>query len=204
MAETIIKKLVNRSVAGVEEKLPIKIVQFGEGNFLRAFVDYAIHVLNKEADFNAGVAVVQPIDRGLVSMLNEQEGLYTLFMKGVKNKVEIQDIELITSVIKGVDPFKNFSDYLDLAKEEELQFIISNTTEAGIAYLDKDTRDMMPPASFPAKLTVLLHERFKHFEGDSSKGLVIIPCELINYNACLLYTSPSPRDRTRSRMPSSA
>ncbi len=176
-------KKLNRANVGLEEKRPIKIVQFGEGNFLRAFIDYTFHELNDKADFNAGIAVVQPIDRGLIKMLNDQDGLYTLFMKGVKKGQEIQEVELIDNIVKGVDPYANFNDYLSLAKEETLEFVISNTTEAGIAYVASDTADMQPPSSFPAKLTLLLHERFKHFNGDASKGLTIIPCELINHNS---------------------
>jgi tagaturonate reductase len=174
---------VNRSNSGFSNKLPIKIVQFGEGNFLRAFIGYAFQKLNQEADFNAGIAVVQPIDKGLVNMINAQDGLYTLFMKGVKKGKEIQEKELITNIVKAVDPYASFQDYLALAKEEELAFIISNTTEAGIEYIATDLPTMQPPVSFPAKLTVLLHERFKHFKGATEKGLTIIPCELINYNS---------------------
>ncbi|NJX15705.1 tagaturonate reductase [Tamlana crocina] len=176
-------KKLNRANVGLEEKRPIKIVQFGEGNFLRAFVGYAFHELNNKADFNAGIAVVQPIGKGLVKMLNDQDGLYTLFMKGVKKGEEIQEVELIDNIVKGVDPYANFNDYLSLAKEESLEFVISNTTEAGIAYVASDTLDMQPPSSFPAKLTLFLHERFKHFNGDPNKGLTIIPCELINHNS---------------------
>ena len=176
-------KKLNRKNLGLNKDLPIKIVQFGEGNFLRAFVDYAFQKLNDDCDFNAGIAVVQPIDKGLVGMLNDQDGLFTLFMKGVKKGQQIQEKELITNIVKGVDPYADFSDYLNLAKEEELSFIISNTTEAGITYLDSDKQEMRPPSSFPAKLTVLLYERYKHFEGDPTKGLTIIPCELINHNS---------------------
>lgn len=183
MSETTVKSLINRKEAQIDHKLPIKVIQFGEGNFLRAFVDYAFHTLNQEAALNAGVAVIQPIDRGLVNMLNEQEGLYTLFIKGLKNGKLIQDKQLISNIVKAVNPYEFFSDYLALAKEEELQFIISNTTEAGISYIETDTREMTPPSSFPAKLTLLLHQRFTHFNGDPTKGLIIIPCELINHNA---------------------
>lgn len=146
-------------------------------------MDYAFQKLNQEANFDAGIAVVQPIERGLVNMLNGQDGLYTLFLKGIQKGKEIQHKELITNIVKGVDPYSNFTEYLHLAKEEALQFIISNTTEAGIAYVDTDTMEMQPPNSFPAKLTVLLYERFKHFKGDPGKGLTIIPCELINHNS---------------------
>ncbi|MFY0714927.1 tagaturonate reductase [Seonamhaeicola sp. NFXS20] len=176
-------KNLNRKNIGLEPKLPIKIVQFGEGNFLRAFVEYAIQELNKKADFNAGIAVVQPIKRGLINLLNNQDGLYTLFMKGVKKGKEIQYKELITNIVTCVNPYKDFKNYLNLAKEKTLEYVISNTTEAGIAYVASDTLKMEPPSSFPAKLTILLYERFNYFNGDISKGLTIIPCELINHNS---------------------
>ncbi|WP_179021073.1 tagaturonate reductase [Winogradskyella forsetii] len=177
------KQVLNRENLAYNKKSPIKVVQFGEGNFLRAFVEYAFQQLNKSVDFNAGIAVVQPIERGMVDMLNDQDGLYTLFLKGVQKGQEIQEKQLITNIVKGIDPYTDFKAYLELAKEEELQFIISNTTEAGIAFVESDTMDMEPPSSFPAKLTVLLNERFKYFNGAEDKGLTIIPCELINHNS---------------------
>ena len=125
---------------GLKVVSPIKIIQFGEGNFLRAFIGYAFQELNKAVNFNAGIAVVQPIDKGLVKMLNDQDGLYTLFMKGVKKGEEIQEIELIDNIVKCVNPYLNFKEYLNLAKEESLEFVISNTTEAGIAYVASDTQ----------------------------------------------------------------
>lgn len=174
---------LNRKNAGLETTPPIKVVQFGEGNFLRAFVDYAFQELNKKADFNGGIAVVQPLENGMIHMINDQDGLYTLFMNGIKKGEKIQDIELISNIVKGINPYADYDAFLDLAKEQELQFVISNTTEAGIEYIATDTPDMRPPVAFPARLTVLLHERFKHFNGAADKGLTIIPCELINYNA---------------------
>ena len=176
-------KKLNRVNTGFETLLPIKVVQFGEGNFLRAFVDYAFQRLNKEVGLNAGIAMVQPLKEGMVNLINDQDGLYTLFMNGIKKGEKIQDIELITNIVKAINPFTDFADFIALAKEEELQFIVSNTTEAGIEYVESDTPDSQPPGSFPAKLTVLLHERFKHFNGDKAKGLTIIPCELIDYNS---------------------
>lgn len=177
---------LNRESIGFRDKLPVKVVQFGEGNFLRAFVDYAFQKLNNKINFNAGIAIVQPIENGLVDMLNNQDGLYTLFMKGIEKGKEIQEKVVISNIVKGINPYQNFTDYLALAKEEELAFIFSNTTESGIAYVSTDKKEMQPPSSFPAKLTILLYERFKHFKGSSSKGLAIIPCELINYNADVL------------------
>jgi tagaturonate reductase len=176
-------KNLSRKNVGLEKKFPIKVVQFGEGNFLRAFVDYAFQRLNKEVDFNAGIAMVQPLKDGMVNMINDQDGLYTLFMNGIKKGEKIQDIELISNIVKAINPYTDFADYLALAREEELQFIVSNTTEAGIEFIESDTPDMQPPVAFPAKLTVLLYERFKHFNGEASKGLTIIPCELIDYNS---------------------
>ncbi|MEW2923112.1 tagaturonate reductase [Muricauda sp. ANG21] len=174
---------LNRNTVPVSDKQPIKVIQFGEGNFLRAFVEYAFQRLNDEIAFNAGIAVIQPLSEGLINKLNDQDGLYTLFLKGIKDGKTVQEKHLISNIVKGVDPHVNFDVYCDLAKELGLQFIISNTTEAGIAFNDSDTFDMQPPSSFPGKLTRLLYERFQYFNGDHSKGLTIIPCELINYNA---------------------
>lgn len=174
---------LNRKNTGLESTRPVKVLQFGEGNFLRAFVDYAFQKLNKEVDFNVGIAMIQPLENGMVDMINDQDGIYTLFMNGIKKNEKIQDIELIDNVVKGINPYKNYDDYLALAKEEELQFVISNTTEAGIEFIETDTYDMRPPVAFPARLTVFLHERFRYFKGATDKGLTIIPCELINYNA---------------------
>lgn len=176
-------KNLNRKNTGLETLHPIKVVQFGEGNFLRAFVDYAFQELNDTVDFNAGIAVVQPIENGMVDLINNQNGLYTLFMKGLDKGKEIQDKKLISNLVKGINPYSNFEDYLALAKEEELAFIISNTTESGIAYVNTDTPLMQPPSSYPAKLTLLLYNRYEYFNGDPTKGLAIIPCELINNNA---------------------
>ena len=101
---------LNRKNTNLESTPPIKIVQFGEGNFLRAFVDFAFQKLNQKANFDAGIAVVQPIEKGLVKMLNEQDGLYTLFLKGIQKGKEIQHKELITNIVKGIDPYSNFKE----------------------------------------------------------------------------------------------
>lgn len=176
-------KRLNRTTTGLTKKLPVKVIQFGEGNFLRAFVNYTIDKLNNEANFNAGVVVIQPIAQGLVSMLNEQDGLYNLFLKGLKNGKEIEEKRLVTCIQDGIDPYKNYEDYLALAKEEELSFLVSNTTEAGISFNPEDSLESTPHSSFPAKVTALLYRRYQHFKGASDKGLTIIPCELINNNA---------------------
>lgn len=185
--ESQTKTKLSRENFGAGNILPIKVLQFGEGNFLRAFVDYAFFKLNKELGFEAGIALIQPLAGGMVDLIEKQDGLYTLFLNGIKNKQEIQEIYLIDNVVKCINPYKDFQDYLDLAKLESLEFVISNTTEAGIEFADTDVISAESPASFPAKLAVFLYQRFTHFKGDLSKGLTIIPCELINNNADKLH-----------------
>lgn len=162
--------------------LPEKVLQFGEGNFLRGFVDWMIHKLNEQNLFNGRVAVVQPIAQGLTPMLNEQDGLYTLLLRGIQNGQIVEEKDIISSISRGINPYEDFAAYLGLAGNPELRFVISNTTEAGIAYSAEDRYDDAPPATFPGKLTVLLHKRFTAFNGAADKGLVIIPCELIDRN----------------------
>lgn len=176
-------EILNRSMIKTSQRLPVKVMQFGEGNFLRAFVDYAFYRLNKELDFNAGIAIVQPLPGGTVDKIAQQDGLFTLFLNGVKNGEKIQDIHLIDNVVKCINPYQNFDEYLALAQSETLEFVISNTTEAGIEFVGSDTLLNFPQKSFPAKLAVFLYERYRFFNGDLNKGLTIIPCELINHNA---------------------
>ncbi|MCO6490763.1 MAG: tagaturonate reductase [Phaeodactylibacter sp.] len=162
--------------------LPVRILQFGEGNFLRAFVDWIVHRMNMEAGFGGGVAVVQPIGRGLIPLLNEQDGLYTLYLRGIRKGEAVSEHELIDCIQKGIDPYQDFEAYLEEARNPELRFIISNTTEAGITFNENDSLGASPPESFPGKLAVFLFHRFRHFAGDRKKGCIIIPCELIDRN----------------------
>ncbi len=176
-------KRLNRTNTSLRRDLPIKVVQFGEGNFLRAFADYIIDKLNSKTNFNAGVVVIQPLESGLVKTLNEQDGLYNLFMQGIRKGEEIQEKRLISCVQRGMNPYEDYDAFLGLAKEEEWGFLISNTTEAGIAFDPNDSLEKYPHNSFPAKVTALLYKRYEHFKGAEDKGVTIIPCELINYNA---------------------
>ena len=164
------------------KKYPEKVLQFGEGNFLRAFVDWQIDKMNKEADFNGSVVVVQPIENGLVDMLNEQDGLYTLYLQGMKDGKAIKEHEIINSISRGINPYSDYEGFLKVVEQDELRFIISNTTEAGIAYDENDKLEDKPQKTYPGKLTALLYHRFKAFSGDKDKGLIIIPCELIDRN----------------------
>lgn len=159
-----------------------RIIQFGEGNFLRAFANWTIHEMNKKAGFDAGVVVVQPIEQGLVKLLNQQDGLYTLYLNGIKDGKAISEHEIIDCIQRGIDPYENHFNYLANAENPNLRFVISNTTEAGIAYNAKDKLDDTPQSSYPGKLTALLYKRFQTFGGTSDKGMIVIPCELIDKN----------------------
>ncbi|MFZ4928996.1 tagaturonate reductase [Chryseobacterium sp. Mn2064] len=184
--ENQIKQKLNRELIGSQQTLPIKIVQFGGGNFMRGFTDYVIDQLNKKAGFNAGIANVQPTQGGSVHKLEEQDNLYTLFTRGIRKGEIVDEKQVISAIQKSINPYTNYDDFLALAKEEELEFIFSNTTETGIAYDELENNYQGPHKNFPAKLTVLLYERFKHFKGAPEKGLRIIPCELIEDNAYAL------------------
>lgn len=159
-----------------------KIVQFGEGNFLRAFFDWMVERVNAETSFNGSVSIVQPIASGLVDMLEEQDGLYHVQLQGIKNGTPHSSIELITSVDGGVNPYEDYGEFLGLAENPDLEIIVSNTTEAGIAFDENDTSYETLPNSFPAKLTAFLLHRFKHFNGDRNKAPIVLPCELIDKN----------------------
>lgn len=165
---------------------PEKVLQFGEGNFLRCFVDWMFHELNKKADFNGSIVVVQPIEKGMVDMLNEQDCLYTLYLRGLKNGQASSTHETVDVISRALNPYTQFDEYLKTAENPEMRYVVSNTTEAGIAYNDNDELSGQPPVSFPAKLTVWLNHRFKTFNGDVAKGVHIIPCELIDKNAYYL------------------
>ncbi len=163
-------------------KHPVKIMQFGEGNFLRAFIDWIVDSMNKKADFNAGVVVVQPMPFGRVKELASADGLYTLYLQGINNGQTVKTHQVIDCLEDFINPFEEYQKYLDYAKSEDLEFIISNTTEAGIAFEPKDTDFTKTPNSFPGNLLAFLKARYDHFKGDVKKGLEIIPCELIDHN----------------------
>jgi len=165
------------------QEYPEKVLQFGEGNFLRCFVDWMFHQLNKEAGFNGSVVVVQPIDKGMVNMLNEQDGLYTIYLRGLKNGKAESTHEVVDVISRGINAYEDFAAYLKTAGQPDIRYVISNTTEAGIAFDDNDQSTDTPPNSFPAKLAVWLHHRYETFNGDPSKGVHVIPCELIDKNA---------------------
>ncbi|KAE9529824.1 tagaturonate reductase [Testudinibacter aquarius] len=175
------KKLNRTNFPG--SQYPTKIIQFGEGNFLRAFIDWQIDILNEKTGLNAGITVVRPIDSDFPPSLNSQDGLYTTIIRGLNELGEaVKEARVIRSVNNEINVYRDFADYLALARDENIQLVFSNTTEAGISYNQQDQFSDAPPSSYPAKLTRLMYERFTHFNGDPDKGWMLLPCELIDYN----------------------
>jgi len=167
---------------GKVKELPEKVLQFGEGGFLRGFVDWMFDKLINKDLFDGKVVVVQPIQHGMVNMLNDQDGAYTLLLRGIQNGKRVEEKSIITSISRGINPYTEYEEYIKCASNPDLRVIISNTTEAGIAYDPTDTIDDKPQKSYPGKLTAFLYKRYQAFNGDPSKGMIIIPCELIERN----------------------
>ena len=173
---------LNRTSAPQARQYTEKIIQFGEGNFLRAFIEWIIWKTNQKTDFNASVVVVQPIEKGMVDWLNEQDGLYHLNLQGLDKGEPVDSVDLIDVISRGINPYRDFQDYLKLAEQPEMRFIISNTTEAGIAFDPSCKFTDAPASSYPGKLVQLLYHRYEHFNGAPDKGFRIFPCELIFEN----------------------
>lgn len=169
---------------GTKAALPEKIIQFGEGNFLRAFVDYMFDEINAQGLFEGGITLIQPIPGGdfLRNVLNEQDGLYTLIARGREDGKKVAAKRLITCVNRCINPYIDLDVYNACAKNPELRFVVSNTTEAGISWKEEDMITTEPQDSFPAKICNFLYVRFTEFKGAMDKGLVFIPCELIDDN----------------------
>jgi tagaturonate reductase len=190
------RKLVPQPRAQEMAHLPERVLQFGEGVFLRGFVDWMIDLMNRQSLFNGRVVVVQPLPRGTVDQLNEQDGFYTLLLGGIRDAKIVKSRQVISSISRGIDPYRDYPGFLRCAENPDLRFIVSNTTEAGIVFSPTDRLADSPPASFPGKLTALLHARFREFNGGMHKGLVLLPCELIERNGdtlkkCVVQTAES-------------
>ena len=162
----------------VLEKAPEKVMQFGEGNFLRAFVDDFFDIANEKTGWNGKVVLVQPIAQGLTELINAQEGLYTLYLRGSEKGVKVDDKRVISCVSRCINPYGEWDKVLELARSADLEIVVSNTTEAGIVHESESKFDQEPPISFPAKLTRVLYERYEA----GQKGLIILSCELIDNN----------------------
>ncbi|MEG0306773.1 MAG: tagaturonate reductase [Clostridium sp.] len=175
-------KKVNETLKKVYGNYPEKILQFGEGNFLRAFTDWLINKANKDGLYEGSIVLCQPIAQGLANIINDQDGIYTLAMRGIENGTAVEKIEQITSVSRCINPYEDYEALMEIARSSDLEVVISNTTEAGISYKSECKITDAPPSSFPAKITALLFERFKTFNGDVNRGLLFLPVELIDNN----------------------
>ena len=165
------------------------VIQFGEGGFLRGFADYFFQKLQDKGLFDGSVVIVQPIEKGMCSVLEQQGCEYNLFLRGIDNGQVVDEHTHIDIISRCVNPYENFESYMKLAENPDFRFIVSNTTEAGIEYVDSNQFTDAPARSFPGKLTQLLYKRFRL----GLKGFIILSCELIDHNGeeleicCLRY-----------------
>ncbi len=173
---------LNASLAPAPAR-PVKVLQFGEGNFLRAFADWMIDIANEKAGFDGSIVLVKPINIGrLFPAFREQDYRYTVLLRGLVDGSPVEQSRIVTSVSDAVDAYEEYGRYAAYAKCETLRFIISNTTEAGIVLDESDRFDLCPPSTYPGKLTKFLFERAEAFDYAEDKGLVILPVELIDDN----------------------
>jgi tagaturonate reductase len=162
--------------------LPEKVVQFGTGAFLRGFAEYFVDAANREGRFNGSIVAVSSTGSSRDAVLNEQDGLFTLAIQGLDGAEPRQRFRLVSSLSRALTARDDWPLVLELAREPAIELVISNTTEIGIARDPSDAYDDAPPKSFPAKLTRFLAERATHFACAPSRGLVVLPCELIEEN----------------------
>ena len=177
---------LNVEVSTASSLKPICILQIGDGNFLRAFADWMIDVANGAGLCNGEVIVAQPLARGIADLMNAQDGLFTVLLRGVQNGVAVDSRRVVSCVKNTLNPYLQWDAMLETAQDPSLRFVISNTTEAGIAYVEEAFVAGQCPANFPAKVTALLLARFKALGGTAQSGLVFLPCELIEANGTKL------------------
>lgn len=169
--------------------LPVRVLQFGAGNFLRAFVDQMIQLSNEAGVTDAGVAVVHATQQGaeMLDVLRSQDCRYHVLLRGVDAEGNgFTETTLVTAIQDAISCYTDYDAYLRYVLSEDLRVVVSNTTEAGIVYVEGEDLSATPPSSFPGKVTALLHERWKHFDGDPARGLAFLPCELIESNGTTL------------------
>lgn len=171
------------SSESLKNDYPIRIMQVGDGNFIRGFIDWMIYELNRKTNFQGSIVSIQATPRGkTVPKLQQQDNLFTLQLRGIQDGKIVNEKHIVDSISKSINPYSDWEETLKLAELEELEFLFSNTTEAGIRYEKEQFAQETCPLSFPAKVVSLLYHRFCHFNGDPDKGWTIIPCELIENN----------------------
>lgn len=178
-------KRLNRNTANVTKYTP-KVLSFGGGNFMRAFVNYMIDIYNRKLNKDLGITVVKATPGGDYKPWREQDGLYHVLTKGIMNGELINESHLVTSISEIIHVYNEWEKFLKTATDPNYRYIVSNTTESGLTISEEDERADMPPKSFPAKLTLWLFERFQYFDGKHDFGCVLIPCELLENNGDLL------------------
>lgn len=178
-------EILNQRLTG-KKKRPVKVLQFGEGNFLRGFVDYMIDVANEKGVFDGDVVLVKPIEYGTVEPFRRQQCQYTVSLRGIVEGKEQVETRKITCVSDIVEPYKEADRLEEYARLPELRFLVSNTTEAGIVYDHTDSLLLNPPKTYPGKLTKFLYQRYQWFQGAGDKGLILLPVELIDDNGIQL------------------
>ncbi|WP_088102810.1 tagaturonate reductase [Halalkalibacter urbisdiaboli] len=187
LSKALKKEDISEKVTYEYQELPEKVIQFGEGNFLRGFVDWMIHEMNKQGLFNGKVVAIQPTPHGkVVPKLNAQDGLYTVALRGIENGQVIEKNEIVSSISRGINPYTDWKEVLKVAESKEIQFMFSNTTEAGLTYQQEDYDGETSPVSFPGKVTAFLYHRYQVMNAAPDAGMVIIPCELVEGNGDLL------------------
>ncbi|WKL01140.1 tagaturonate reductase [Paenibacillus amylolyticus] len=167
---------------------PVKVLQIGEGNFLRGFADWMLHESARQGKFHGSVAVTQPRPGGKAKLeqIRDQDGLYTMITRGLSQGKPVERTELISIFSECINPYEEWDAFLNLAELPSLEFVISNTTESGLKYTYADYIEGEPVQSFSGKLTVFLHQRYLKFDGDPSRGLIHLPCELLEGNGDVL------------------
>ena len=179
-------ELLNKQMTHPQNR-PVKVVQFGEGNFLRGFVDYMIDIANEQEVFDGSIVLIKPIKFGNLENFHKQDCQYTVSLRGrVDGEAKILNRK-ITSIADAVDSYTEYEKYMGLAEIDTLRFVVSNTTEAGIVFDKTDRFELTPPKTFPGKLTKFLYHRFETFHGNKDKGLVMLPVELIDDNGIMLH-----------------
>lgn len=179
-------KTLDRKTTGTTVDRPLRVVQFGTGNFLRGFADWMVDILNEKTDFNGAVHLVQTKGQSVPVSFVEQDFLYHVWQRGISKGETIDQVRLVSCVAGINNPELDYSGFLDLAAQPELKYVISNATEAGVYFDLNDVDFAQCPKAFPGKLTAFLYSRFLHVAGDTKKGLVILPCELIANNGTTL------------------
>ena len=170
---------LNRATSDIVDSKPIRVLQFGGGNFLRGFFNWMVDVLNEEAGFEGDVLLIKPTAGGRYEQLMDQDGLFHTILQDYSG----EDIRLIKCIQEVIHPYREWHKFLDTASLPLCRFMVSNTTESGIAYQYEELDLSKPPNSFPAKLTIWLYQRFKEFKGDPTKGMIMLPTELVENNA---------------------